>query len=588
MAGDAKRLHITPIAVIPLLLGLALVLGHRGAMSALRTEIGGIASDRGLVMLRESPSEPNPYLDQALRNYHAAIAWDSTNAHAWRRLGEVYLTLGQNDAARDALTRAVELRPHSYLYQLLLGDAYDGLGASREALDAWTAGRGGTLRRDGILVNGTKIASAHVQAGDPLSAVPILRDTVLRVDPDNLFALAVVVTAYDSAVEGDHPLADPYREGTRYPSRRALAQGSDARLAEYQAQGAILLHRFGYWDEQVTAGTARYWAMLGNPASVHLARALHESEPAREEWVLLLAEALVRCGRPSEAVDLLADPRLAGSPSVLRWRATAQLQRARTGMNEEQWAAAREAIGAYAAVAADDLWPLAVETEVEFALGQTEAAEASASALVRRTEGVDVASAAQMLNLRVDEVVLGDNLVVNGDFSTWDAGAPSGWIWSDMATGDPWNLGLYVGGADDVRALGDQSVWVQGVWQQSDPEKHASRAGYWLFDASEGDRRQLPVEVGATYIVSLDYLVEDGGQPLPTIWLSDEESPCWKNDKRLDWTAGEWRHAAWVCGPASSDDDPLRPLVRLFGTGLAMFDNLQVREVRLVENQGKE
>jgi len=587
MAASTGRPHIRWVVGIALLCGLVIAGGYREIMSTVRTELGGVALDRGLVMLQERPWEPNPHLDKALRNYQAAVSWNSGNAHAWRKLGEVFLTLGQNEPAREALTRAADLDPDRVLYQVLLGDAYDGLGASQEALAAWLAGHGGTIRRDAVLVNGAKIASAHIDAGDPLSAVPVLVETILKLDPENLFALATVVTAYDGAVEGDHPLADPYREAARYPSRAALQPGNDPRLPEFQARGAAQLYRSGYWDEEMVGGVARYWAAAGSPAAVHLAEALSQGEPERTEWLVLRAEALVRAGRASEAVTLLESVGADAAPPVQRWQAVALLALARASGEPPGWSKAEAALVAYAESAPTDLWPLAALAQVREQLGDADGARTALLALQERTDGADLAAAAEAMGLSKDAIALGDNLVPNGGFEEWENDRPADWIWSDMATGDPWNLGVYSGGSEQLLSLTGSSVRLQGVWQQADPEKDAARAGYWLYDFSRGDLRPVELRPGSQYVLSLDYLVDEYGRPTATVWLSYGDLPCWRNDRRLDATTGEWQHFTLVCEPASAGDDPLRPLVRLFGTGVAMYDNLQIREV-LLTGVGKE
>ncbi|NPV06362.1 MAG: tetratricopeptide repeat protein [Anaerolineae bacterium] len=552
--------------------------------SLARSELGGVALHRGLALMEERPSEPNPYLDRALRHFQAAVASNDANAHAWRQLGELYLVLGQNEEARQALSRAVMLRPSFPLYHVLLGDAYDGLGAAREAIDTWREGRGGILRRDQIAANACKIADAHIQAGDPLSAVPVLRDEVLPVDPDNLFALAYIVSTYDGAVSGPHPLADPYRESAVYPPPGGFRVSSDARLAAFQARGAVRLYSAGYWDAGLMVNTIRYWASQGHPAAVMAARELWQSAPEDETWLLAYAEALVRSGLHQEALTLLEEG-AAGSPGVLRWRALAWVEAARRGDRDEYWRGAREALLAYRAAAPDDLWPLAVLPQVCQRLGAPEEAERWQADLKRRTEDADREAVAEALQVEAEAVRLGANLVLNGGFELWAGDRPEHWTWSNMATGDPWNLAFYAGGPEEVQALLGASARVQGIWRQERQDREPARAGYWLYDQSARALRELKVTPGLTYVVSLDYFTEVGGAVQPTVWLSYADSPCWAGDRRLAPTEGEWRHFTFVCGPAAEGDDPLRPLLRLFGTGTVLFDNLAVREVILAGEQ---
>lgn len=574
------------LAAALLLVGIALYLRAPWIMSVVRTELGGIAFEQGQRLMQERPSEPNPYLDRALRNYQAAVAWNEHNAHAWRKLGEVYLTLGQNDPAREALERAVSLRPSFPLYHTLLGDAYDGMGDARQAVDAWHEGRAGILRRDRIVTNASKVADAHIQAGDPLSAVPVLRDEVLAVDPNNLFALATIVSAYDGAVSGPHPLADPYRDSALYPQADAYRTPSDERLSVYQARGAVRMYTGGYWDAGRLTNTIRYWAREGNPAGLLAAREVWEASPDDEGWTLVYAETLVREGLTGEAVALL-ERREAQSPAALRWLAIVKLEVARASDDQGSWQAARAALLRYADAAPDDLWTLAALADVCERGGLPEEAGQWREALNQRTELADRNAVAEALQARPESVQLGPNLVPNGGFEDWTGGTPDHWTWSSMATGNPWNHGLYVGGPEAVHSVSGQSAIVQGLWYQQDPEKERCRAGYWAYDSAAGALWELPVRAGQRYVVSLDYVTEPGAPATPTIWLSDDPSPCWPGDRSLPGTNGEWRHATFVCDPTAEGDDPLRPLVRLFGGGTAMFDNLQIREVNLAEGQGR-
>ena len=148
MPGEllSRRVALLQLLVLCLAALGVLLLGWPYLASVSRTEFAGLAYVQGLDMLARQPDEPNPYLDRALRYCQAALRWNPHYARAWRLLGEVYLTLGQNEAARQALAQAVALRPRQPLYHLLLGDAYDGLGLSREALSAWALAGGSTCR----------------------------------------------------------------------------------------------------------------------------------------------------------------------------------------------------------------------------------------------------------------------------------------------------------------------------------------------------------------------------------------------------------------------------------------------------------
>ena len=545
--------------------------------------MGGAAYDRGLALLAAKPQEPNPYLDRALRRFKAATALDPGNAHAWRMLGQLYITLGQNEPARQALSRAVQLRPNQPLYWEYLGDSYDGLGMSQEALQAWKEGRAGLQRQDQIAVNYIKLADAHIQAGDPLSAIPTLRDDVLRADPDNLFALATIVTTYDRAVGGKHPLADPYRQAIQFPSRACLRCGDDPRYADYSARAAFDLYSSGYWDAALVQRVGQYWSAEGCPAGLLLARRLSQSQPQELRWRELLAQALAQAGQPAEAVLVAEGGGDSSSPASLRLRALVLRVLARHTSASEDWQRVAEAFLAYHQAAPEDLLPLAGLSEAYDRLGQTAAAEQWRASYRVATQGADLQAAAQALALPADAVALGPNLAVNGSFESWKDGLPDAWVWSDMATGHPWNEGLFVGVPDEWSGLEGTSAADLCLWRKEDPNLEPARAGFWQVNPQTKALAEIHLQPGATYVISFDYATTDTGDGGPTLYLCGQNCRCWAGDREFPATQGQWRHIALACGPAEAGDGPLQPLLRLFRPGSVLFDNFAVRQATGVQ-----
>ncbi|MHB0875265.1 MAG: tetratricopeptide repeat protein [Anaerolineae bacterium] len=268
-------------ALVALVVGL---IANPVTRSIAECEMGTAAFRRGLRLHESEPLRPNPYLDQALRHYQRAVATNPGNAYAWRKLCELFLLLGQNEAAKQAIDTALALRPANNLYHILLGDAYDGLGLPAAALDEWSLGQAGAWRRDETIVNLTKLADAHIQAGDPMSALPILEKQVLLLDPTNLFVLATAVSTYDSAVGGPHPLADGYRNQLATLAPEAVRTSSDGRYAEFQARAVADLYRLGYWDQARTEALLRYWLAQGYSAAPSAAALLREADSGNPAW----------------------------------------------------------------------------------------------------------------------------------------------------------------------------------------------------------------------------------------------------------------------------------------------------------------
>ena len=578
IARRLRRLPYKPLlSLLPLI--VLLVVFRPKLVSAARTELAGLAFDRGLVMLRQRPQEPNPYLDRALRQYQAALALDPGNVQAWRKLGELYLLLGQNQAALDALARAVALRPRQPFLRVLLGDAYDGLGMARQALAEWKQARAGIWRQDQISVNLMKIADAHVQTGDLLSAIPVLRDELLPRDPGNLFALATIVSAYDSAVGGRHPLADPFRDSIVHFDLGSLRLSPDPRYSEFQARALVELYRYGYWDGTTAANVVDYWAWQGHPGALAAARLLRELEPDREEWLALTAQSLVETNRCSEAVEALGSLGPGASASLRRVGAQAWLCVARQGEVVADWERAAAALTSYRSSAPEDLFAIAGLAEAHGHLGHTGESERYVALYERLTDRAERIAASQVLGVDVQDVVFGPNLVANGEFEHWLADRPRSWAWSLMAGGTDFAPALFVGGSDGgYSPSGSPSARVQGLWLQQAPGVGPARAGFWQWDEASAQLGSIRLTPGAVHVVSLNYLTLDISSGAPSVWLSTGGSGCWANDRGLASTGGEWRHMLAICGPVPATAEPVQPLVRLFGTGTVLFDDVLIRE----------
>jgi len=273
------RRHPAAALAVVLVFVLAALLAFPPTRSVAQCELGTAAFRRGLALHERDRSRPNPYLDQALRHYQQAVSSDPGNAYAWRKLCDLYLLLGQNELAKGAIDSALSLRPDNGLYHILLGDAYDGLGLPAEAIAEWTIGQAGAWRLDQTVVNYTKLADAHIQSGDPMSALPILEGQVLPLDPTNLFALVTIVSTYDSAVGGQHPLANAYRAQLATLTPDVVRTSADERYGAFQARAVIELYRLGYWSQAQTEVLLRHWEGLGYGALTPTLEGLRAAAP---------------------------------------------------------------------------------------------------------------------------------------------------------------------------------------------------------------------------------------------------------------------------------------------------------------------
>lgn len=507
-----------------------------------------------------------------------ALQGDGTNGRAWFRLGEMALALGEAELAGEALARAVQLRPGDRRGHLLLGDAYDLLAMPEAAIEQWELGDpSGALRHEARVVSHLAIADARLEAGDQVLGLTVLRGEVLRLDPGNLFALAAVTATAGPELERQHPLWQPYLQ--QLPQMRPAG---DRRYDAYQVRAIASLYRQGHWSREQVLRAGRYYAWHGPEAALQLYAALGGDDGLHDLRAVAVT-SLVRLERHSEAISLASG---GNSQADARALGMALLAQARRTNAAEDWEAAVTGLAAYHRRFPQDLWPLPQLIEANSALARHAEAERWRASYAEVTEGADVRAAAEALGLAPELLSLGPNLVAGSGFERWEAGRPEHWVWSDMSSRDPWNRGSFVGGVEEIEGLDRLSARVECLWTESDPRRERSRAGYWQRDEKTRALREIALSAGSVHLVSFSYRTEGVEGPGVGFWLSYGAAPCWAGEKLLEPTNGEWRRMAFVCEEAGADDQPLRPLLRLWRPGMVLFDDVRVSEV-IVSPAGK-
>jgi len=109
--------RLWPLLALALVVAIVL-LSFPYLASAYYLEAGGRAMDR--------PQE-------ALELFHRAIAWDSSNAQAFRLLAAAYERHGNWPAAEEAVKRYTELRPRNLLGHIELAEMYEAMAAEAQA-----------------------------------------------------------------------------------------------------------------------------------------------------------------------------------------------------------------------------------------------------------------------------------------------------------------------------------------------------------------------------------------------------------------------------------------------------------------------
>jgi tetratricopeptide (TPR) repeat protein len=183
-----------------------------------------------------------------------ALQWDPHNVQARRQLARVYVSQDQPEMALEELSAALAVRPANPLLQLELGDVYDSLGQTEEAIKAYRAGRVGS-RRASLAVNYIKLADAQVEAGGGDVAIDLWRQ-MLKADPGNLYALYQLARIHREL--GDKKTAKAYEEQSRNLDLRSVSIPLDGRMAEYQAQAMIGLVDAGVWRRDTLLNAVSY------------------------------------------------------------------------------------------------------------------------------------------------------------------------------------------------------------------------------------------------------------------------------------------------------------------------------------------
>jgi len=154
-------------------------------------------------------------------------------------------------------------------------------------------------------------------------------------------------------------------------------------------------------------------------------------------------------------------------------------------------------------------------------------------------------------------------------------------MWSNMATGDPWNKGAFIGGVDILGAYSGNVARVNGLWLQHHEDKEVARCGYWRLDEEQHDLRSITLTVGSPYLLSFYHRTENLADGAATVWVSYDPMVLFAHDHGLPGTHGAWRRFVAVGWNRSDAEAAISPLVRSFATGSVAFDNVQVRPVGL-------
>jgi len=178
---------------------------------------------------------------------------------------------------------------------------------------------------------------------------------------------------------------------------------------------------------------------------------------------------------------------------------------------------------------------------------------------------------AELLDVPVNAVTLGPELIENGGFEEWSNNQPVWWRWSDMATGDIWNKGVFVAGQDVFSWTGGgKSARIDGLWVRRDANLPGSRAGY----ASSG----VALLPDTLYLIAFSYRTDrlkEGGSGL---WIASDPDVLFQYEHYLPLTQGSWRRY-YILGRNLPDREIRTLYLRSWATGSFLLDDISLRTV---------
>lgn len=183
----------------------------------------------------------------------------------------------------------------------------------------------------------------------------------------------------------------------------------------------------------------------------------------------------------------------------------------------------------------------------------------------------DLTYISALLNITPANLKLGNELIINGDFTQYNSisGSPEGWTRSFMSTGSPWNLGAFV---SDVDA---GALRIDGLLIERHPQREYARAGFWLSNP-------ITVTAFTPYVITFLYRTQDViYEPNVTFWLSQDADVLITHDYMLPATNGDWKRVIVIAWNRSDKEATIKPLLHLWSEGSAWFDNFSVRPLFL-------
>lgn len=565
---------------LSLLLLILLLSGPKVGASAL-LNTGYLALRSALLekdVLRESHNlygilDRTPLAASALKSLRLAMSINNKSIPAHWALGRASLSVGDAETAAYALEPLIHQAEESIL---LYEDIVNALSRSDQQ-DRVIALYESVLPPRHTQIISDTLTLAYLEQGNEEAW-----DKALEFRPDDL---TVNYYRWRHARDiGNIQAAKSYSRTLNHVSPEAV-NPIDDRLSGYVAPVVPKLLGEGVWsrDRTLNVVSVLVWRHSDNPSVVQLLNALTARYPSDPDWLFYLAELHQRRGDWTQAelsykqvIEKDPDYRLA----YLRLAMVIQ-------QLDGRWDEAVLWCDRYTEWAPDDLMGLKCLTEIcqktgQIGAGEQVCADLDVKALRTRTD--DQRIVADLLEMPAAEIELGSSLLENSGFEAYVGDRPKGWKWVSTANEAPFNASSFTGGYDRFAPFtGEYSIRIDGLWLERSKERSPARAGFRYYNELQRLPHRVEVPQGV-YALSLDYRTSTDVDGLARVWLSKTTPVFWTYDYPLPGTNGSWYHFVAVDQNSSGDEVPIRPLVRSFGLGQVMVDNLRLRRVNMVED----
>jgi len=371
-----------------------------------------------------------------------------------------------------------------------------------------------------------------------------------------------------------------YSRDSRYFDRRlnhfpkSAIHPLDKRLLRFIADVIPELYKEGLWDQQKTDRVlaSLVWLEYSSPYVESLLRELSDLDPLNPGRWFHLGELYQRQQEMEQArwayeKSMALD--VANESVYLRlgmvWESECG-----SGRGKESCSLAQEYYEQYYQRAPEDLLGL------QRLAGLATDAEAYHKLAESKLNSKQIL--ADLLDIPVDFIVLGPNLLPLGNFERWIGENPLGWrsYWQPRSYSSDF---LFTLGNEQLGAAGRGAARIHGIWRIEDQASRVIRTGYWYDGVGtlNQDAEPIVLKAGESYMFTFQYRSSTGIQ----VWLTSHDQVLFKGDRSFPSTGGEiWK--VMVVGKNRLDREiGLFPTIRLYGFGDLLLDDVQLRRVSL-------